>query len=112
MGTQTSNSYYPSNIIINPAVCQSLMSGNYTYTNTSSNISSGFFTISGNSSAYGNWEPPAIPESQQRIEITFKDGGTMVMSLKDYTIFVALHGKSPSECTKQEYEELSFGERV
>lgn len=81
---------------------------------SSGTISTGFFTISSTmiNSSWGQYELPAIPEAQQRIEITFKDGISTILSLKDYTIFVALHGKSPSECTKQEYEELSFGERI
>lgn len=80
---------------------------------SSGTISTGFFTISSTmiNSSWGQYEP-AVPEDKQRIEITFKDGISTVLSLKDYTIFVALHGKSPSECTKQEYEELSFGERI
>jgi len=96
--------------------------GTTTTTSPSSYTYSGVYPISVSGSAEifttpGSWgsgvyEPPAIPEAQQRIEITFKDGGTTILSLKDYIIFVALHGKSPSECTKQEYEELSFGERV
>jgi len=80
----------------------------------SGSIGAGLFAVSSNitSANWGKYQYPAVPEAQQRIEITFKDGGTTVISMKDYVIFINLHGVSPSECTKAEYEEKSLGMRI
>ena len=100
------NSYSSTTLILHPSAYSSL-TANWSY--ASSNVTS--YTISG--SVFGGATiKRGVPEDQHLIDITFTSGETITITLKEYTIFVALHSKSPSECTKAEYEELSFGERI
>ena len=71
----------------------------------------GTYCASSSSVGLGFGKPYGMPENTG-IEITFKDGGTTIITMKDYCIFINLHGMSPSECTKAEYEEKSLGMRI
>ena len=85
-----------------------------TYSFGSYGTGTGSYTIQPSGTYFGSvgfGEPYGMPESTG-IEITFKDGGTTIITMKDYCIFINLHGMSPSECTKAEYEEKSLGMRI
>lgn len=53
-----------------------------------------------------------IGNEEDFIEFTCRDEHIVSISLKNYILFIILNGKSPSECTKEEFEEKSLGLRI
>ena len=113
MGTAivSKTKYNLNTMILNPSTYGTLTISGTTTGSYTIQPSIGTYFASSSSVGLEFGKPYGMPENTG-IEITFKDGGTTIITMKDYCIFINLHGMSPSECTKAEYEEKSLGMRI